>query len=283
MKQQMATAALRRWIVEQSEAGCRPQDVLASMHASGWQADVALAALEDTLRQRHVGPGTDAHLPAATAVPWPDLADASNALWVGDRQVQVLLALRSPRLLVLGGFLDDDECDELIRLAQPRLQRSETVVYANGASEVHQARTSRGMFFSRGETPLCARLEQRIAALLRWPVVNGEGLQVLHYGAGAEYKPHYDFFDPAQPGMASVLARGGQRVATVLMYLATPTRGGATVFPDVGLSVAAVRGHALFFSYDRPHAVTRTLHGGAPVLEGEKWVATQWLREREFV
>jgi prolyl 4-hydroxylase len=29
--------------------------------------------------------------------------------------------------------------------------------------------------------------------------------------------------------------------------------------------------------------VTRTLHGGAPVTQGEKWVATKWLREGEFV
>jgi prolyl 4-hydroxylase len=28
--------------------------------------------------------------------------------------------------------------------------------------------------------------------------------------------------------------------------------------------------------------VTRTLHAGLPVVEGEKWVATKWLREREF-
>ena len=41
-------------------------------------------------------------------------------------------------------------------------------------------------------------------------------------------------------------------------------------------------GSAVFFSYDRPDASTGTLHGGAPVLEGEKWVATKWLREGEF-
>jgi prolyl 4-hydroxylase len=39
----------------------------------------------------------------------------------------------------------------------------------------------------------------------------------------------------------------------------------------------------VFFSYHAPHVSTKTLHGGAPVLEGEKWVATKWLREREFV
>ena len=66
------------------------------------------------------------------------------------------------------------------------------------------------------------------------------------------------------------------------MYLNTPARGGGTVFPDAGLEIAPTRGHAVFFSYDRPHPASRTLHGGAPVTEGEKWVATKWLREGEF-
>jgi len=51
----------------------------------------------------------------------------------------------------------------------------------------------------------------------------------------------------------------------------------------VQLDVAPIRGNAVFFSYDRPHPITRTLHGGAPVLEGEKWVATKWLREGRFI
>jgi prolyl 4-hydroxylase len=66
------------------------------------------------------------------------------------------------------------------------------------------------------------------------------------------------------------------------MYLQAPQCGGATVFPDGGLELMPVKGHALFFSYDRPHESTGTLHGGAPVLAGEKWVATKWLREGVF-
>jgi prolyl 4-hydroxylase len=166
--------------------------------------------------------------------------------------------------------------------AQPRLARSETVVNTTGGSEVNAARTSDGMFFQRGESPLIQRIEQRIGALLRWPVPWGEGLQVLHYRPGAEYRPHHDYFDPKHSGTEAVLRRGGQRVGTLVMYLNTPARGGATTFPDVALEVAAIKGNAVFFSYDRPHATTRTLHGGAPVVDGEKWVATKWLREREF-
>jgi prolyl 4-hydroxylase len=69
----------------------------------------------------------------------------------------------------------------------------------------------------------------------------------------------------------------------MVMYLNTPTDGGATTFPDVGLDVMPVRGNAVYFSYDRAHPCTGTLHGGAPVLAGEKWVATKWLRQGVFV
>ena len=139
------------------------------------------------------------------------------------------------------------------------------------------------MFFRRAENELVRRIEARIARLVNWPEENGEGLQILHYRPGTEYKPHYDYFDPAQPGTPSILQRGGQRVGTLVMYLAEPEKGGGTIFPDVHLEIAPKRGNAVFFTYERPHPSTRTLHGGSPVLAGEKWIATKWLRERRFV
>ena len=162
------------------------------------------------------------------------------------------------------------------------MARSETVITSTGGSEVNAARTSEGMFFERGANPLVRRIEERIAALLNWPLENGEGLQVLHYQPGAEYKPHHDYFDPAHAGTPTILKRGGQRVGSLVMYLNTPEYGGATTFPDVHLEVAPIKGNAVFFSYNRPHPITRTLHGGAPVVAGEKWVATKWLREGRF-
>jgi prolyl 4-hydroxylase len=210
------------------------------------------------------------------------MSHAVSVLHALDRDVQVLMAMTSPRLVVFGGLLSGEECQQMIELASPKLARSETVHTPSGGSEVHDSRTSDGMFFERGEHPLCDRIERRIAALVNWPLVNGEGLQVLRYRPGAEYKAHHDYFDPAQPGTPTILQRGGQRVGTLLMYLDTPRRGGGTSFPDVGVEIAAMRGNGVFFSYDRAHVVTRTLHAGMPVIEGEKWVATKWLREREF-
>jgi prolyl 4-hydroxylase len=219
---------------------------------------------------------------AVNVVPDPLQGGSRAQLWAGDRHVCVLAAMQRPRVVGFGGLLSDAECDEMIDLARTLLARSETVQTGTGSSEVNEARTSDGMFFDRAEFELCARIEARMAALLRWPVENGEGLQVLRYRAGAEYKPHYDYFDPAQPGTPLLLRRGGQRVASLVCYLNTPEQGGATVFPDVGLEVAAVKGNAVFFSYDRPDPGTRSLHGGAPVAAGEKWVATKWLREGRF-
>jgi len=179
-------------------------------------------------------------------------------------------------------LLSDEECEGLIAAARVRLARSLTVETKTGGEALNVDRTSDGMFFERGETEIVKRLEERIAALLNWPVEFGEGLQILRYSPGAQYRPHYDYFDPVEPGTPTILRRGGQRVATILMYLAEPAKGGGTVFPDVHLEIAPKRGNAVFFSYDRPHPATRSLHGGAPVLEGEKWIATKWLRERRF-
>ena len=283
---QTITPELRRWIISQAEAGCRPEDVLLAMKTSGWDEGVAALALEQTLTARlaevHSGP-SGVPLGAVTPLPEPALETASSVLHVDGHPVRILTTMRHPRVVVFGGLLTDVECDELMALSRPRLERSKTVDNATGGDEVNASRTSDGMFFERGETTLIARLEARIAGLLRWPVDHGEGLQILRYRPGAEYRPHHDYFDPVHPGTAKILERGGQRVASLVMYLNMPEAGGATTFPDVGLEVAPLRGNAVFFSYDRAHPSTRTLHGGAPVTAGEKWVATKWLRQGVFI
>lgn len=268
---QPITDELRQWILAQAESGLAAPMLVESLTRAGWQPDVTTAAVESVLG-----------MPPAARLPEPDLAEAPGRIDVGDRQVQVLMSMARPRLVLFANLLSAEECEALIDAARPRLTRSLTVATATGADQVNDDRTSDGMFFQRGENAVVQRLEERIARLVRWPIGHGEGLQVLRYRPGAEYKPHYDYFDPAEPGTPTILRRGGQRVATLIIYLNEPVRGGGTTFPDVFLEVAPRPGNAVFFSYERPHPDTRTLHGGAPVVEGEKWIATKWLREREF-
>lgn len=283
------TAELMQWIRVQSAAGVPLPSLLESMRTAGWAEHLARRALalpeEGDLPFPFAAARTAVKTQTSTPgskVPEPSLEADPCCIDTGDRKVHVLTSLRNPRVVVFGNLLSDEECDAIIAETKPRMQRSLTVDNQSGGEAVNDDRTSNGMFFQRGENEVIRRLEERIAKLLNWPLENGEGLQVLHYRPGAEYKPHYDYFAPNEPGTPTILKRGGQRVGTLVMYLNEPTRGGGTTFPDVGLQVVPRRGNAVFFSYDRPDPSTKTLHGGAPVLEGEKWIATKWLREREF-
>ena len=283
------TAELMQWIGAQSAAGVPLPSLLESMRTAGWAEHLARRALALPEQGDLPYPFAAARTPAKpviqadeSEVPEPSLQADPCTIHAGDRDVQILMSMRNPRVVVFGNLLSDEECDAIIAAAEPRMQRSLTVDNQSGGEAVNDDRTSNGMFFQRGENEVIRRVEQCIALLLNWPLENGEGLQVLHYKPGAEYKPHYDYFAPNEPGTPTILKRGGQRVGTLVMYLNEPARGGATVFPDISLQVVPRRGNAVFFSYNRPDPGTKTLHGGAPVLEGQKWIATKWLREREF-
>jgi prolyl 4-hydroxylase len=279
---QVVTPELQRWIADHLQSGTAPPQIIEGMVSVGWSTALAWSALGDAQKEFNAALAAKSKAQAATKLPEPDLTSGANEIVVNGHTVRIGIAVKHPRVVVFENLLTHEECESIVERAESRLTRSETVDNAKGGSEVNAARTSDGMFFLRGESEVIQRIEERIAALLHWPLINGEGLQVLRYRPGAEYLPHFDYFDPVHPGSKPVLARGGQRVGTLVMYLRAPVRGGATVFPDIGLEVAPVPGSAVFFSYDRPDPATGSLHGGMPVLEGEKWVATKWLREREF-
>jgi len=215
--------------------------------------------------------------------PEPDLFDFPRVLDVAGRKVDVLLSVDSPRVVLLGGFLSDRECDALITSARSRLNPSTVLHSESGVQCEDEWRTSEGMFFGRGETALIQEIENRISLAVNWPIANGEGVQVLRYGVGAQYKPHYDYFDPNLPGSAETLKRGGQRVATVIIYLNDVEAGGGTSFPNAGIVIAPKKGHALFFSYPDSETYRNSLHSGMPVVSGEKYIAVKWLRQGVFV
>ena len=273
--------AWQAWITENLARGCAPAEMAQVMVRDGkFEATLARAAIEEA---RLAG---FSHLPAAPAPqPLPEIDTAANIFRTPDRDVEILFSLRAPRIALLGGLLSDEECDALIDYGRSRLERSPVVSDTDGKTEVHAHRTSRGAMLQRGETELVQRIEARLAAVTRWPVENGEGLQMLQYEKGNEYRPHYDWFDASRPGPRKHLERGGQRVATIIMYLSDVDEGGGTSFPNIGLTVQPKKGCAVFFAntdaYRTPDE--KTLHAGEPVQKGVKYIATKWLRERAYV
>lgn len=266
----------RQWVLDNLERRCEPGGMFDRMVQAVWTHDDAAQALDQGLAQLGLPAEWRATLPAIAP---GDVVDALG------QPVKVLARLDRPRAVLLDNVLGAQECEALIRYATDKgLKASGVVDRDTGESVAHQARTSSSVFFTRAETPLIAAIEQRLAALTGWPVANGEGLQVLRYEPGQQYKPHHDWFNPDNPGSAGHLQRGGQRVGTTVIYLSPAQSGGGTRFPKTGLEVLPRTGGAIFFANldvaGRPDDLS--LHAGTPVLEGTKVVMTYWQRERAF-
>ncbi|WP_277585680.1 2OG-Fe(II) oxygenase [Psychrobacillus antarcticus] len=191
---------------------------------------------------------------------------------ITDREIDIVSRLEEPLIVVLGNVLSNEECDELIRLSKDKMKRSKT----GTTREVNELRTSSSMFFEENENEIVARVEKRVSSIMNIPIEHGEGLQILQYTPGQEYRAHNDFFS------SSKLANNN-RISTLVMYLNDVEQGGETYFPKLNFSVSPKKGMAVYFEYfyNDQNLNDLTLHGGAPVIAGEKWVATQWMRKQK--
>jgi prolyl 4-hydroxylase len=182
---------------------------------------------------------------------------------------------QDPPVRLVRSLFTADECDYLIALAAPALRPSVIVDAATGRPKPDPVRTSDGMNFGPAqENPVVGALNRRLAAVTGTAYACGEPLHVLRYSPGQEYRPHLD----ALPGVEN------QRVVTALVYLNGGYGGGATVFPELGLSAKGEPGDCLIFRnvLEDGRGDARTRHAGAPVTGGVKWLATRWIRERPF-
>jgi len=210
---------------------------------------------------------------------------AGSTIRTQDRAVRVQMRLERPVVVVLADVLSAAECERLIALARPRLTPSTIVDPATGSDQVVEHRNSEGMFFRLQETPFIAALDERLSHIMNSPVEHGEGLQVLRYGPGNRSTPHFDFLQPVNGANERSLMRSGQRISSLVVYLNDVPSGGETTFPRIGLSVCPQQGNAVYFEYCNSlnQLDPLSLHAGAPVLAGEKWAVTKWMRQRRFV
>ena len=275
------------WIQENLARGCTPQSLVDDMVRNHFDPVFARAAVNGVMS----GPFTataqmqaKAANQAAGYVYEKPRLHGGNLIRTFDRDVRIVMRVRRPLIAVLDGVLSDEECEELIRRSNDKMRRSTTVDPKTGKHEVIAERSSEGTFFALNADPFIARLDRRISEVMNWPVENGEGLQILHYGVGGEYKPHFDYFPPEDPGSLVQMTIGGQRVSTMVMYLNEVEEGGTTIFPEIGLEVVPKRGSAVYFEYtnSQNQLDKLTLHGGSPVTRGEKWIVTKWMRQRRY-
>jgi prolyl 4-hydroxylase len=266
------------WVKENVTRQCNPEEMLSILIANGFDSETS----QRTIRFVQENPTLNM---AENVFTESSLPNPKSSIQTPSGLCETLIRIEKPVIVVYKNFMSDEECDELVRLSASKLKRSTTVGDVDGKEIVHQHRTSDGGFFQRGETEFIKMLEERCTDLMNLPIENGEGIQVLRYEVGGEYRPHFDYFPTDKPGSAPHLQKGGQRVATLILYLNTVEAGGETLFPKLNLKVSAKKGQAVYFSYfDTTTNATDplSLHGGAPIVAGEKWIATKWMRERVY-
>ncbi|KAL1378716.1 hypothetical protein pipiens_015401 [Culex pipiens pipiens] len=188
-----------------------------------------------------------------------------------------------PLITVYHDVASDREISKLIELAKPRISRA--TVRDDGEHLVSNARTSQSAWLDAGDDRVVTTLDRRVGDMtggLRQQ--SYEMLQVNNYGVGGHYVAHHDWAMEAVPYAGLGV---GNRIATVMFYLSDVEVGGATVFPQLGLSVFPRKGSAILWYnlYRNGKGDLRTLHAACPVLSGSKWVANQWIHEyhQEFV
>ncbi|WP_239672796.1 2OG-Fe(II) oxygenase [Mangrovibacillus cuniculi] len=197
-----------------------------------------------------------------------------NKIITEDREINIIAKMEEPLIVVLGNVLSHEECDGLIQLSKERLERSKI----GSGRAIDEIRTSSSMFFQEGENEFIERIERRLSQIMNIPTSHGEGLQILNYQVGQEYKAHFDFFSSTKGPVKN------PRISTLVMYLNDVEEGGETYFPELGFYVSPQKGMAVYFEYfyDNQDLNNLTLHGGSPVRVGDKWAATQWMRRQQY-
>ncbi|KAI3785126.1 hypothetical protein L1987_44238 [Smallanthus sonchifolius] len=198
-----------------------------------------------------------------------------------------------PRAIYFPGFATAQQCESIIKMAEAQLRPSGVALHEGDTLEsIKGVRTSSGMFISADEdkTGILDLIEKKIERATMIPRRHGESFNVLRYEIGQRYLQHYDTFNPAEYG-----PQKSQRMASFLLYLSDVEEGGETMFPIEngesktaahdfkkcrGLKVKPRKGDGLLFYTLYPNGTIdpASLHGGCPVIKGQKWVATKWIR-----
>ncbi|XP_010526708.1 PREDICTED: probable prolyl 4-hydroxylase 9 [Tarenaya hassleriana] len=202
-----------------------------------------------------------------------------------------------PRALYFPNFATPEQCQSIIDMAKPLLKPSRLALREGETVENTQGvRTSSGVFIgvSEDKSGLLKVIEEKIAMATMIPTDNYEAFNILRYQLNQKYSAHYDAFNPAEYG-----PQKSQRVATLLLYLSNTEEGGETMFPYenagnmdgnydyeecIGLRVKPRQGDAVLFYSVFPNGTidATSLHGSCPVIKGEKWVATKWIRDQMY-
>jgi prolyl 4-hydroxylase len=178
-------------------------------------------------------------------------------------------------------FLTKEECQAVINTGKPIITNT-TVIGSEHDGSGKKYRIADGVFVYQNEYELIDEITKKISTLSKYPIENQEAFHIICYPPGGYYVQHHDFFHPANTDeYNNEIKRGGQRAETWLLYLNDDFEGGETRFPREHEVIVPEAGMLIHWNnlletgglnYD-------SLHSGEPIISGQKWAATIWVRE----
>jgi len=180
-------------------------------------------------------------------------------------------------LYIVLDYLSQEECETLVRTGETRLRES-TVTVDTGDPEFRTSQTCDIGFL---DEPLVPVLQSRIAQTLGVPIEHAEIMQLQRYAPGQQFRRHTDYFEPDSQEYNDNCLKEGNRTWTFMIYLNDVTEGGETRFDALEIAFKPRRGMAVLWNNQRAGLPNpNTIHAGLPVIQGVKYIVTQWFREK---
>ncbi|XP_030369739.1 prolyl 4-hydroxylase subunit alpha-1 [Scaptodrosophila lebanonensis] len=190
-------------------------------------------------------------------------------------------AYMDPYIVIYHDAMYDSEIEVIKRMARPRFRRATVQNSVTGELETANYRISKSAWLKTEEHRVIGTVVQRTADMTGLDMDSAEELQVVNYGIGGHYEPHFDFARREEKRAFEGLNLGN-RIATMLFYMSDVEQGGATVFTSLRAALVPKKGTAAFWMnlHRSGEGDLRTRHAACPVLTGSKWVSNKWIHER---
>jgi prolyl 4-hydroxylase len=207
--------------------------------------------------------------------PWiPPVYNGVNPHYPGLQMIH-----SNPPIFLVEQFLSPYECQFLVHAASDSFGPAPVV--GPGSGEISPSRTSSTCYLAREDLPDYLR---KVSILTGKPIEHCELPQVGRYLPSQQYLQHLDAFDLSQEDGRRFAANGGQRTVTVLVYLNDVSRGGATHFPTLNLTIQPKQGMAVVFfpATIDGYMDTMVLHAALPAID-TKYVSQVWIRQGPYI
>ncbi|XP_057378430.1 prolyl 4-hydroxylase subunit alpha-1-like [Daphnia carinata] len=190
-------------------------------------------------------------------------------------------ANHKPLIVIYHDVISDDEMETVKKMAQPRFKRATVQNSVTGNLEPANYRISKSAWLKSEEHDHIFKVTRRVGDITGLDMATAEDLQVVNYGIGGHYEPHFDYARKEEVNAFKDLG-WGNRIATWLFYMSDVEAGGATVFPKLNLALWPQKGSAAFWYnlHANGEGNELTRHAACPVLTGSKWVSNKWIHER---